>query len=547
MQFKLRLIPAAVVALTIAACGGGGGGGTPASNATSGVAVDGYLSGATIVCDVDDNGIVSASELAAAVVTDANGKFTFPNGCTHGMIASKGTSADTGLAFTGLLKAPKGATVISPLTTLLASGTLNEAALKTALGLTTTTSLLNTDPVALADPSLLQKTLVIQQLIQKTAELIAGLAPAAINAGVTPAAIYAEVAKAVAANLTAGSSLNSATLLPADVTPLVSAAITAVNTAIPSVGTILTAVGKPTPDVLAAVAGPALASQAQAILSAATPTAITAATLDKQSNTTITSVITTAVTDGLLNATSTTTSAAAVATTVTTAAATPTPVPVSKDYLYLANNTINLVDGGTTSAYSMADFQSAAGISVKWPLTNLAAVTFTLSENGTAVLPSGQLTAAISVSDTAGSGQVKAYIDNVNVTKTGGVIQVTVPTTANALVYAVSGSGTFTGLASFTSAVWGANNTITAGSLSSLLLGSTVNSTFTSLGTNFNSQTALGGKYKVSIVVTNLPLRQTDGTPFKSVTVVVPTSLVSNGSSKTVTGLGLEGFITLTN
>jgi hypothetical protein len=195
----------------------------------------------------------------------------------------------------------------------------------------------------------------------------------------------------------------------------------------------------------------------------------------------------------------------------------------------------------------MTDFQSAAGISVKWPLTNLAAISFTLSENGTATLPSGQLTAAISVTDTAGPGQVKAYIDNVNVTKTGGVLQVTVPTTANAMVYAVSGSGTFSGLASFTSAVWGANNTITAGSLSSLLLGSTVNSTFTSLGTNFNSQTALGGKYKVSIVVTNLPLRQTDGTPFKSVTVIVPTSLVSNGSSKTVTGLGLEGYITLIN
>jgi len=52
----------------------------------------------------------------------------------------------------------------------------------------------------------------------------------------------------------------------------------------------------------------------------------------------------------------------------------------------------------------------------------------------------------------------------------------------------------------------------------------------------------------VSIVLNELPLRKADGSLLPAVTVVVPTQINSSGAvvaSKTVTGAGLVGYITL--
>ncbi|MDN5003916.1 VCBS domain-containing protein [Bradyrhizobium sp. GCM10027634] len=81
-------------------------------------AVDGYVAGAFVFADANGNGIYDAGE--ASATTNADGSFTLHD--PHGaLIMSGGTDISTGLAFTGTLTAPEGSTVVTPLTTLIAS------------------------------------------------------------------------------------------------------------------------------------------------------------------------------------------------------------------------------------------------------------------------------------------------------------------------------------------------------------------------------------------------------------------------------------------
>ena len=211
------------------ACGGGGGSDlSPAATPTpsSGLAVDGYLSFSKVVCDVNDNGAADLTE--PAVFTTTAGKFTFPDACTHAVIVTGGTSADTNLPFTGQLKAPAGSTLASPLTTLLAAG-LTSAQLATALGLPATTDFTKGDPAEIANgsytnPDLFKKILAVQQLMQKVTEVFAGLASATGSATLQP--LYAQVAASFAAQLkSSGAVLGSGSGISATIDAGVVAAI----------------------------------------------------------------------------------------------------------------------------------------------------------------------------------------------------------------------------------------------------------------------------------------------------------------------------------
>ena len=152
MSFKLRLIPAAAAACVIAACGGGDAGAPPGvqapANPTSGVAVDGYLRGATALCDGNGNGTADPGEVTTT--TGVSGGYTFANGCNAVVVVTGGTNIDSGAPFRGVLKAPAGASVASPLTTLLVAGMAPEKVLST-LGLPANTDLLNTDPAQIEE------------------------------------------------------------------------------------------------------------------------------------------------------------------------------------------------------------------------------------------------------------------------------------------------------------------------------------------------------------------------------------------------------------
>ena len=143
---SLALAASAVaVAALLSACGGGGASPPPSTTSSFGWAVDGYLTDATVVCDSNGNGIQDAGEATTKTATD--GLFRFTPSCAAGLIAFGGhnTFGSTKVDFKGFLRAPSGATVVTPLTSLLAAG-MSDDQVKTLLGIPAGTDLRNTDP-----------------------------------------------------------------------------------------------------------------------------------------------------------------------------------------------------------------------------------------------------------------------------------------------------------------------------------------------------------------------------------------------------------------
>lgn len=189
------------IVLALNACGGGGDGSTTQTTTTaaaSGKVVDGYIKGATVYCDSNNNGSLDAGEPSAT--TDGQGNFNLGAACSGTLISTGGTDIATGYPFTGTLKSPSGASVVTPLTTLLAGTGLTNAQLAKALSLPDGTDLTKADPAASGNGALLQKTLAVQQLVQQTTNLMGTLSsPDAM------AALYTKAAQALASALSASS------------------------------------------------------------------------------------------------------------------------------------------------------------------------------------------------------------------------------------------------------------------------------------------------------------------------------------------------------
>ncbi|MES2714763.1 MAG: hypothetical protein V4795_03325 [Pseudomonadota bacterium] len=720
MTSKLRLIPAAAAACVIAACGGGDAGAPPGVQApatpTSGVAVDGYLRGATALCDANGNGSADAGE--ASTTTGISGGYTFASGCSAVVVVTGGTNADTGLPFRGLLKAPAGATVASPLTTLIAAG-MSQAALLSTLGLPAGTDLLNTDPAlrgngSLVHADLLKKTLAVQQLLQQTTDVFAGLAGSSDAAALQQ--VYGEVAAAFGVLLQGSGALNSGNRIDSTmVASLVQAAATRVGTATAVPAAVRNAVAALNAASLGVVTAGSLALQAEALLQAADADVVAVATA-RQADTTTASFV--AANSGQLGAAPTAATAtlgssltqqvaaggtpggggapvidfsgasvgltafgsngggfAAIAadpadagnpvaqivkkpgdevwagatvyadaaagsitpvaltatnrtisvrvyapaageqvllkleqgdggaadlevqatTTVANAwqtlsfsfpsagtyrklslfphfgstvsadaafyfddiryptAATP---PAPADYLALAGDALSLVNGSSVTSYTLAQFQSDAGIRVAWPLPATMLLRVAVAETGNVPLAAGQtLSAAVAISETSasGQGQLLGFIDQVSVSKTAQGLLIAVPASgAQALVYGVSTDASKKAVIDFAASVAGVQNSLrtAAGSLNNIVFGSVVNHAINQVSNDFTGIYGLRGKYRLTIVVNGLPLRQADGSALPELSITVPTALNAAGvatARKTVSGPGLVGFITLTD
>ena len=99
----------------IAAMSSGSSKGT--SQTRSGSVIDGYLSGARVFIDVDGDGQLDEGE--PSTVTDANGNFSLTTTSEGDLVATGGTDISTGLPFVGILRAPDGSSVVTPLTALM--------------------------------------------------------------------------------------------------------------------------------------------------------------------------------------------------------------------------------------------------------------------------------------------------------------------------------------------------------------------------------------------------------------------------------------------
>ncbi|RVT48433.1 hypothetical protein [Rubrivivax albus] len=541
MTHLYRVIPAAAAACLLASCGGGGGSppvtDTPPVTSSSGVAVDGYLQFATVLCDVNGNGVADAGERGAG--TDAAGRFGFSPACDAPLVVTGGTNADTGLPFTGTLRAPAGATVVSPLTTLLAEG-LAAADLLAALGLPDDTSLATTDPAATTDgvlqqPELYRATLALQQIVQGTASVLLELA--GVDDAATQRAVYAAVARAAAAELAADGGTppvlrNGTTVSPSVVDAIVQAAVSAVA-----------GIAPPTPAVnaatLAQVVAGSLALQAERILGAG-PSELTAVVADAQRSTVVGDFVRTNAAQ--LSAAPGDGSAALAA----------TLVELVDPYLAIAGDSLRLVNGNAVTALSLAAFASADGISVPWPLAEPLTLEVTLARAANYTPMAGQkLSAAVSMQETTagGQGSILALIDGVDVARVGDVLRLTVPSTARARVYGVSTDGRRKAVVDFANGVRNVTGSFeTGGNVTSFPLGNIVNYAINQLSNDFTGIYALRGSYRVSLVLAGLDLRHADGSRFEAASLTVPTGLNSAGavtSSVTVEGRGLTGTITL--
>lgn len=187
LKKKFSMLAAAASAVLLAACGGGGGSGPLSSaNVLTGVAVDGYLQGATVFLDINRNGISDVAE--PSTTTDLNGRFALDysgvTGAITGLpvVVTGGVDSDTGFGFTGKLAAPvesvRQTQVVTPLTTLVdamvAQGLTTDVAsakqkVASALGLTV--EQLSTDPVAAIanNPGIYTTVVALQRSVQMLA------------------------------------------------------------------------------------------------------------------------------------------------------------------------------------------------------------------------------------------------------------------------------------------------------------------------------------------------------------------------------------------
>jgi hypothetical protein len=554
MKFAYQYLPAAFLGLLLASCGGGGGGaGGLTVVPTNGIAVDGYLVGSEVVCDADGNGFASATNVK--VSTTAGGKYTFSQGCNHAVAVRGGKSEDTQANFVGLLRAPKGATVVSPLTSLIVAGVAQDR-LNAALGLPSNTNLSTTDPMLAGpntepvNPALKTRTLALAQLLQTHSERISGLdAKGVSNVAVVYDAVVKGIAQALASGVAPVLVQSDKTANLVVLSQLVNAATDAVigsTAVVPEIKDKLSALDRADgSNALANASAIGLKTAIDDYLSKVSQANILQVATSRQLPLVVTSdAILKAISQGTLTGNTSDADVEALAKEADGQGVQPSVT--STNYLFLANDTLTFNDGYLRQNYTLAQFQAQPGINVEWPMYDFAALEFTLTDAGSFSAATSQtVSAAVAITsmEAGNQGAIKFFVDGITVAQKGTDLMLSVPTTAVAKVYGIEPNGSGEALKDFSSTVAGATITLStaAGSVSELVLGNAINSAVNSLG----SAAGLSGTYKVTLVVNSLPLAQADGTPMAQNSVSVPLSL-NPFNVRTITGPGLEGYITLT-
>ncbi|MBF0270109.1 MAG: FecR domain-containing protein [Alphaproteobacteria bacterium] len=191
-----------------------GGSSSSGKSSTSGKAVDGYIEGATVFADANMNGQWDAGE--ARSTTGVGGAFTLTGG-SGPIVVQGGIDASTGEAFTGVLTAPAGSTVVTPLTTLMDSMIRHQglsadqakAKVAEAAGVSSSVDLTKLDPVAASlDPAqasvasqIMAAGVKIHNTVVQAANLILGAASSSgVDANAAAQALYKSMAATMIAN-----------------------------------------------------------------------------------------------------------------------------------------------------------------------------------------------------------------------------------------------------------------------------------------------------------------------------------------------------------
>ena len=190
--------------LTLSACGGGS-----SSSTVAGSIIKGPLSNALVFLDYNGNGTMDGSE--TSVRTDANGAFSLSaTGSNYTIVAlTDNTTVDTssGSVLNGVtLKAPSGASVVTPTTTLMEEGDLTAAQVAEVLNLPDDVDPLTFNPFAVGVDA--ADALAVEKISQQIMTAVSSFASAAEGAGASEADAFSaalgsviEVVKVKAENL----------------------------------------------------------------------------------------------------------------------------------------------------------------------------------------------------------------------------------------------------------------------------------------------------------------------------------------------------------
>ena len=572
MNHKKTLF-AIAVGTFLAGCGGGSDFVAPVvqpSITTSGKAVDGYLSGASVLCDTNNNGAADSGE--AISIASPTGDFVFSPGCSSVLVSSGGTSTDTDFPFKGLIKAPAGSAFITPLTTLMAISGLTAAQVATALGLPAGTDVTKIDPMV--NLELQKRTLAIQQVIQQITDTLAGLAQ---NASLEARqAIYSAVAKSVAATLLANPN-----------TPLINTSGTVSATLVSAVIVdSLTKVAESTDAslnnskaVLALYSGTSIAElvtgsiviQAQTLATATSAAALLVDAKALLANTTIANatsnfaILLTKTSDSTANlsalgaalvtiadstATDASKSAAADAIKIESAkqatnanvAAPLLDIPSwirPSNVLSIRNDSIDL-NGNT---YTLANFATGNGVVLPAAVSSLDTVRFTYQVKGTPIPANAQgvmttrVSLGVELSDTTTTGRKLEFIlDKADVSvSSAGQLAVSVPAGAQLYAYGKTANGTTANLT--LTNVTADQFLVVANNQLSFNAGKVLNKL--SGNTTFSGLQNIKGTFNLKVALSNLNIAGQTATSVQGLSVAV------TGTSQSISGLGVQGKFTV--
>lgn len=247
--FKLASVAMAIATLGLAGCGSGDS--APpvqvvAAPDTSGNVIKAAVGKAKVILDKNDDGIFSSDE-PSVYSDDVTGGYKFPALGSHAVRAEGGIDTETLIPLLGQLRAPKGSTVVTALTTLVAANlpanpttaevTAAQTNVETQLGLPAGSTKL--DPVAAiaTNPAIEKSNAAVAMLLENSAKTVASFSGINRPASTATAAdqkkysdavsaISADAAKAVASTLKAQTAtLNLSTATAANVAAFVEKAI----------------------------------------------------------------------------------------------------------------------------------------------------------------------------------------------------------------------------------------------------------------------------------------------------------------------------------
>ncbi len=560
------------IALALTACGDS----SVLITSSSGKAVDGYLSGSQVLCDTNNNGVKDTGEVTTT--TNATGDFSFTPSCASTIVISGGTSIDTGVLFTGLIKAPAGSAVATPLTSLMVSGGLTAAQVAAAMGLPAGTDVTKIDPMASGNLELRTKTVAMQVIIQQIADTLGGLAGDASPA--TIQALYSQVAKAVANTITANPTLPLVSSSGVVNATLVSAAVvTSVVQLAATTDTVLLAAKAATSDLnstsLASLITESVTTQATTLVKATDATTLVAKTTSLQQNTAIAYIATaskailtssaastidwTTVKNQLadLSDASTDNDAAAVTAintaliAVTPAGVTPPVIPPNiagnTNSLSINSDTLTFTQGDVPTTATLTAFKSTAGITLAG-MPNTISFAYTINGSPIAATTGSVISVGLSIKEIGKASdktrEVKVILDKVKLSVSGGTLTATVPADAKVYAYGVTSAGVMV------------YKTLTNTTANQLLAASGTDLSFNVTNVlnvlmdkaeavsnyPFGDLLNVTGAFDVTMLVSNLNIASGTTGAVQSLSLEVPLAV---GNAQSLNGLGIKGKFTL--